>query len=84
MLPLKVRRNRAAPNRRLFPTPTALGARMPGTPGPRHPGGAPHASHPVRWCRADTPYETRSGVSTPAGTVGAAPYGESTDQRGVH
>lgn len=53
---------------------------MPGTPGTRHLGGASHASHPMRLCHADTPYENRSAVSTPPGTVGAVPYGVSPDQ----
>jgi hypothetical protein len=58
---------------------------MPGTPGTRHLGGALHASPPVRLCHADTPYENRSAVSTPPGSVGAAPYGGSPDrQRGAH
>lgn len=54
---------------------------MPGTPRNRHLGGAPHASHPLRPCHADTPYENRSAVSTPPGTVGAAAYGGSPDQQ---
>ena len=82
MMHWKVRRNRAAPSRHLF-TPKALGTRMPGTPGRRSSGTA-HASYSIRWFRADTPSETRTGVSTPAGTVGAATYGESIDLRGAY
>lgn len=50
------------------------GARMPGEPGPRLIGGAPHDSDYPRHHGADTPYNWTANVPTSTWTVGGTTY----------
>lgn len=47
---------------------------MPGTPGPRHTGGAPHASDRLRQSDGDTPYDDASSLPMASRSVGATAY----------
>ena len=49
---------------------------MPGTPGHRHTGGAPHVSDAMRRLRADTPYDGASTMPMTQRTVGGNTYGQ--------
>ena len=47
---------------------------MPGEPGPRHTGGAPHASGPSGRGSGDTPYDETGGLPMTNGDVGGCTY----------
>lgn len=91
MVPSKVRRNRAAPNRRLFPHAHGLGEPA----CPEHPDPATSAMRRklatlCAGARADTPYETRSvessrppGLSVLHPKVRAPTSEEPIDERAV-
>jgi hypothetical protein len=55
---------------------------MPGEPGPRHTGGAPHASDHPSHVAGDTPYDAAVSLPMTSRTVGVGSYLQVNNETG--